>query len=205
MAEYYLDLMTMIAALQSLGQTGQVEADLSATPQKGRGRVQPGYLTLTIKDGQVLSWVLMGANGEQILSGSEDDIGTLNRLYPMRIKWKFTQMVLPASSTSGLYSQFSPSLDWENTSRSRETPSTSTSPSHPVFSSDSFGGARVPYRVRVVSAEYLTSMPRQYRMIYALINGINSVERIIQLMPALSPDTIKTILHELQSRGIIVW
>lgn len=204
MAEYYLDLVTMVEVLQSLGQTGQIEANLPATSQKGWGSVQPSHLTLGIEDGRILFWVLLGANGEHILSGSQNDIGILSKFYSMRIKWKFTQTVLPASSTSGSFSQFSPARDSGDPSRNRETSPTSMELSQPGFTSNpSHSRARVPRRVHALSAEYLTSMPRQYRMIYALINDVNSVERIIQLTPALSPDTIRMILHELQSRGII--
>ena len=204
MAEYYLDLATMVSALQSLGQTGQIETDLLAPSQKGRGSVQLGRLTLIIKNGRVVSWVLLDANGGQVLAGNENDIGTLHKRYPMRMKWKFTQTVLPTSSMPGPVSQFSSARDLSDASHSEETPSMSMELSHPGFLSDSsHRRTSVPRRVGVMSAEYLASMPRQYRMIYALVNGMNSIERIIQLMTALPPDTIEMILHELQSHNII--
>ncbi len=195
----------MVSALQSLGQTGQIETDLLAPSQKGRGSVQAGRLTLIIKNGRVVFWVLLDANGGQILAGNENDIGALHKRYPMRMKWKFTQTVLPTSSMpSSVSQQFSSARDLSDASHSKETPSTSMELSRPGFLSDSsHRRARVPRRVGVMSAEYLASMPRQYRMIYALVNGMNSVERIIQLMTALPPDTIEMILHELQSHNII--
>jgi hypothetical protein len=48
-------------------------------------------------------------------------------------------------------------------------------------------------------------MPRQYRRVYALINGVNDVERIKSLLSALPPATIEAILRELQTHGLIHW
>lgn len=201
MAEYYLDLATVVAALQSLGQTGRIETDLSAIPQKGRGNAQPGHLALVIQNGRVASWVVLDINGRQISAGDENDVGTLQKHYPLRMKWQFTQTVLPTSTMSA--TQFSPVRDSNDARYSNEPPYAFGS-SRPRFSSDvSSRRAGVPRRVRVLSAEYLALMPRQYRMIYALVNGSNSVERIIQLMTAVPPDTIEMILHELQARDII--
>jgi hypothetical protein len=204
MAEYYLDLVTMIAALQSLRQTGRIEADLPTASARGKGSIQAGHLTLLVKDGQILSWAIVNLNGEQSSSSREVNMSTLQKLYPMRIKWTFTPMTPPTQGSPGVPFQFSPARN-QGTDHGRGAPFTSTPLPQPHASSSNAGSTRIPHRTRFLSTEELATVPRDYRMIYALVNGINSIERITQLMPGMSSDRIEMFLHELQARGIIAW
>ncbi|GCE06922.1 hypothetical protein [Dictyobacter aurantiacus] len=201
MAEYYLDMATMIGVLQSLGQTGQIEADLAAISLRGRESLPAGHLVIGVKAGRIYAWALLGANGQQILSGTEQNVNALLRYYgQQRIRWTFVQQTLEQSAS--LHAgppdyQVSPSY------QPSRPPYAAGNSSHGGSPAGSQGRAQVPYRKQNLAANMLATMPRQHRLIYALVNGVNTVERICELLPSLSHSDIVQILKELYSSNII--
>ncbi|GHO84768.1 hypothetical protein [Dictyobacter formicarum] len=199
MAEYYLDLATMMGVLQSLGQTGQIEGDLPAASIRGKENLPAGHLTIGVKAGHIYAWTLVGANRQQILAGNERNINTLLRFYAQqRIKWTFVQQPLEQSTLSNAPAPYSPaSPSYQSSGQSYPGSREGMSPSGPR------GRAQIPYRKQNLTADTLATMPRQHRIVYALVNGVNTVERIYELLPHLSRDDIAQILKELYTSNII--
>ena len=61
---------------------------------------------------------------------------------------------------------------------------------------------RVPVRTREVAGGELVAWPRQFRAVYSLINGVNTVERIERLT-SLPENVIESILRQLEERDYI--
>ena len=211
----------MISTLITLRQSGRIDASVPSVSQRGRKGVPAGHLTLIVNEGRILSWILIDTQGKPILSGSEENLAYLQQVYQMRIKWTFqaTTSTLPTLTpeNSAGFSQFSPAQKSPRSmspstprSMSPSTPRSMppSSPQHTPHPPRDMGNAQnpiIPYRAKPISPQMLTQMPRQYRMVYALINGINDVRHIHSLLPALSPATIEAILHDLQAHGLINW
>ncbi|GLV60272.1 hypothetical protein KDH_70920 [Dictyobacter sp. S3.2.2.5] len=201
MAEYYLDMATMIGVVQSLGQTGQIEADLAASSLRGRDNLPAGHLVIGVKAGRIYAWALLRENGQQILTGTEQNVSGLLRYYgQQRIRWTFVQQTHEQSASLHIAPpnyQASPPYQLPRSS------SASGNSQHGGSSAGSHGRAQIPYRKQNFASDVLATMPRQHRLVYALVNGVNTVERIYELLPSLSHSDITRILKELHSSNVI--
>jgi hypothetical protein len=196
----------MVSVLQSLGQSGQLETDLPAQ----RGKERSGHLTISVKDGHILYWQLTTAQG-LAASGREPELRSLSRSYQVRLHWHFFPLQPSGATSPGSFSQYSPSIPPPPVMpqslsgiRSSQPPPSQSSPAWGSYHNGK-GDQRTPRRHRHISSDELAEMPRQYRTVYALVNGINSVEHIARLLSSMDRQSIITILQELTNRSLIQW
>ena len=225
----------MVSVLRSLGQSGQLETDLPAQRGKERGghltiSVKDGQ----ILHWQLATAQGLAASGkeDELRPLSRSYQKRLHwHFFPLRPSGAvnpglFSQYspalppaVMPQSLSGMPPSQSSPSQSSPpqssppQSSPPRPSPSQSSPPrpsppqSSPAWGSyhSREGDQRTPQRNRLILSDELAGMARQYRTVYSLVNGFNSIEHIAQLLPSMDRQSIITILQELTNRGLIWW
>ncbi|HEY3993893.1 MAG TPA: hypothetical protein VGM01_13585 [Ktedonobacteraceae bacterium] len=190
MEKFYLDLATI---LQKFRQNGELSADL---PAKKLGNKAPWKAQLRVDEGLVTSCQILDQRGSIVHSG-EPALEALYKLGPLH--WEIAPDLLDGSSKL-------PTLNQTRKSGPLAVPPANTIPA-PVPASvpdSSSADTPVPYRLLTVTLKQMnqTQWPRDYRLVYILIDGIRTTEKIANML-AMPLADVEQILRELQVMRII--
>ncbi len=179
--KFYLDLASI---LQSFRQNGELSAEL---PAKKLGNKTPWRARLRVSEGQVITCQIFDSRGTLIDAGD----AALEALYKLGpLNWE----VLPDRLERG--SGKLPVLD--PMKQSGPLPAVKPEPEQPP------GPSPTPYRLMTITLKQMnqTQWPRDYRLVYILIDGIRTTEKIASML-AMPLTDVEQIIHELQAMRII--
>ncbi|HEY0752738.1 MAG TPA: hypothetical protein VGD98_02070 [Ktedonobacteraceae bacterium] len=183
MEKFHLDLDTI---LQNFRQNGILYGDI---PARKLGNKVPWKTRIRIVEGHVISCQILDSR-DAIVSSAEQALEALRKLGP--IDWE----VLPdAREETGKLPALKPN---------KKSGALPELPERVPPSSDSPSSSPVPCRLMNVTLKQMhqTQWPRDYRLVYILIDGIRSSAKIAEML-ALPLADVEQILLELQSMRII--
>jgi hypothetical protein len=204
---YSIDLETMVQILQEHRQTGMLQAELPGGMAGLRERCR---IEIDVVKGNIVACRVENSSERVVLWG-DDALREVHRLGV--VDWTLTLRREPLpplhESSSGLRTR--PLSSWERMSMTdpfMRTPLGSTTGSTPVVRpvTGSFpvaGTSLIPRRTKEVEPGQMHAWHRTQRMVYALIDGKNSVQRITSML-SLSPRVVEQVLRALQAMGVIV-
>ena len=191
---YSLDIETLISVLQNRRIQGFLEADLSTGGFSGP--LRSGFIRVELQEGKIISAFISDANGRILHQGQE----ALSKVGGVVLTWQLTETSSSlldnnVRNDANFPIQHSPVLN--------QTHSVTHSFLSPVgrsyaFNVDSF----VPVRRQNISPERLRFLSRSVRSVYALVNGVNSIQRIADML-SLPVDLVYRELLVLQQQQII--
>ena len=209
---YSIDLETMAQILQEHRQTGVLQAELPGGMAGLRERCR---IEIDVVKGNIVACRVENSSERVVLWG-EDALREVNRLGVLDWTLTLRREPLPPlhESSPNLRTQ-SPS--WERMSMTdpfmrtpsgRLSPRGSTTGSTPVVRPVTggfpvVGTSLIPRRTKEVEPGQMQAWPRTQRMVYALIDGKNSIQRITSML-SLSPRVVEQVLRALRSMGVIV-
>jgi hypothetical protein len=182
--KFYLDLDTI---LQRFHHSGEL---LGEIPAKKLGNRTPWRARLRVDKGSVTSCQIVDTFGAVIDKG-DLALEALHKLGPLT--WEV--ILDPLEGTGKL--PVAPSLRKSSTLPSvpeRPVPAPNQPPAPP----------QVPYRLVNVSLQQMnqTQWPREYRLVYVLVDGIRSSEKIAGMLAMPRPD-VEFILNDLKDMRVI--
>ena len=195
---YNLDIDTLITVLKNRRINGLLRSDLSTGGFSGS--LGKGYAVITLQNGAFKSLAIYDARDQLLFQGND----ALNKIRRKVLAWDLTETppapeqfsprsdLPPTNSTGSL--QYQPSFQ-DGTGRG-------SAPLPPMGIRNSIN-TLIPTRYLQLSPVYLQSMSRAARSIYALVNGINTVERIAHLL-SLPVDVVYAELVAMQNGSFIV-
>jgi hypothetical protein len=208
---YSIDLETMVQILQEHRQTGVLQA---ALPNGMAGLRERCRIEIDVVAGNIAACRIEDSS-ERIVLWGNDALREVHRLGVL--DWNLTlqrETLSPLHETSpGV--KTSPLSSWERMSMTdpfMRTPSPmglstgSTPVVRPVTGTGNFpvvGTSLIPRRTMVIKPGQMQAWPRTQRMVYALIDGKNSIQRITDML-SLSPRVVEEVLRALRSMGVIV-
>ncbi len=204
---YSIDLETMVQILQEHRQTGVLQAEVPGGMAGLRERCR---IEIDVVKGNIVACRVENSSERVVLWGDD----ALREVYRLGVlDWILTLRREPLpplhESSPGLRTQ--PLSSWERISMTdpfMRTPLGSTTGSTPVVRpvTGSFpvaGTSLIPRRTKEVEPGQMQVWHRTQRMVYALIDGKNSVQRITSML-SLSPRVVEQVLRVLQAMGVIV-
>jgi hypothetical protein len=210
---YSIDLETMVQILQEHRQTGVLQAELPGGMAGLRERCR---IEIDVVKGNIVACRVENSSEHVVLWG-DDALREVHRLGVLDWTLTLRREPLPPlhASSAGLRTQ--PLSSWERMSMTdpfirtpsgRLSPGGSTTGSTPVVRpvTGSFpvaGTSLIPRRTKEVEPGQMQAWHRTQRMVYALIDGKNSVQRITSML-SLSPRVVEQVLRALQAMGVIV-
>ncbi len=182
--KFYLDLATI---LQSFHQNGELHGDL---PAKKLGNKAPWKALLSVVEGTVTSCQILDNRGAVVNSG-ELALEALYKLGPLN--WEVIPDPLEGSAKL-------PAFKPTRKSGALPAPSTGTAP----LPNPAPAQSPTPYRLMNVTLKQMnqTQWPRDYRLVYILVDGQRTNEKIASML-AMPIADVEQILRELQSMRII--
>jgi len=191
---YSLDIETLISVLQNRRIQGFLEADLSTGGFSGP--LRSGFIRVELQEGKIVSAFISDANGRILHRGQE----ALSKVGGVVLTWQLTETLLNSLDKNVRYDANFPG---QHSSALNQTQSIT----HPLLSpvDRSFAlniGNFVPVRSQTISPERLRFLSRSVRSMYALVNGVNSIQRIADLL-SLPVDLVYRELLVLQQQQII--
>lgn len=177
--KFYLDLETI---LQSLHLSGTLHGEI---PAKKLGNRAPWQAWLRLVEGQVAACQILDNLGAVVNAG-EFALEAIAKLGPLN--WEVIPEALEGTLKLPRISQSGPLPPATETAL--QTP-----PVLPLI---------IPQRLLNVTLKQMnqTEWPRNYRMIYLLVDGIRTSEKIASMLLIPQPE-VEQILHELQEMRII--
>ena len=174
---YKFDLTTMLQILSRLRQNGILRTELQDT----RNVAEKFVAQLDIVEGKAISCYIKNGNGQIIFSDHE----ALRVLYGLGpLEW----ILLPRQDM--IISVPRPQLP----------------PQIPLLALPPPASARssVPRRTVLVEQRQMISWPRRHRMVYVLIDGKKSIDRIAEIL-SLPINVVEDIIRDLQSIDVAIW
>jgi hypothetical protein len=182
--KFDLDLATI---LQNFRQNGELHGDL---PAKKLGNKAPWKALLGVVEGTVISCQILDNRGAVVNSG-ELALEALYKLGPLN--W---EVIPEPPEGTGKLPAFKP------TRKSGALPAspTGTAP----LPNPAPAQAPTPYRLMDITLKQMnqTQWPRDYRLVYILVDGTRTNEKIASML-AMPVSDVEQILRELQSMRII--
>ena len=188
MEKYYIDLDTILQILQGFHQNGVLHGDL---PAKKLGNKVPWKAQLRMLEGKVITCSILDHQGDVVSSGE----ATLKALRGAgMVSWEM--IAEPQTGTMSVPVIRPGSLSGPLSSASNRpfAPQQSLMPRYPI-----------PRRLVSVTSEQMTSAqwPRYHRMVYVLIDGVRSSEKIANML-SLRPEDVEQVLRDLQHIRVIM-
>lgn len=183
--KFYLDLQTI---LQRFHQTGELHGDV---PAKKLGNKAPWKARLRIVEGSVTSCQILD-NRDAVVNSGELALEALCKLGPLH--WEVIPD--PPEGSGKLPAIKPPRKSGTLPGLSERVP--------PPPSETAATRSPIPYRLVNITLKQMneTQWPRDYRLIYILIDGTRSSDKIASML-AMSLADVELILRELQSMRII--
>ena len=181
MEKFYLDLATI---LQNFRQNGELYADL---PAKKLGNKAPWKAQLRVSEGTVITCQILDNRGTVVHAGDS----ALETLYKLgALNWEVVPDLLDGT---GKLPALTPARKSGTLPPLPPEPEPVPSPPSPV-----------PYRLMNITLKQMnqTQWPRDYRLIYILVDGTRTTEKIASMLTMPLAD-VEQILHELQVMRII--
>jgi hypothetical protein len=190
METYFIDLETIFQILQRLHHNGLLQGDL---PARRFGNNVPWKAQLWLIEGKIDSCVILDQH-DAVKSSGEAALRLLSEAGP--VSWVLSSKAggitgsLPVTSLGSATGALS----------SEPLPASAIPRQKPATRSF------VPRRLITVTFEQMNRgrWPRNYRVVYAMIDGTRSPEQIANLL-SLHPQEIAQIMRDLQGRGFISW
>ncbi len=181
---YTLDLVTILRLLHEFRKSGILRAELATGVAQFK---QPCVVIIELLAGEMLVCQVKEARGQNLLVGQDayDTVAGLGK-----INWTFTILAeeeLPSRRQTGkLGSGSLPAV----------TPQRGTD--------NLFLSLRVPRRLVDLNNAGINPLPRRYRQVYILIDGIRNRDKIAAMLsqPA---QLVEEVLREMETAGIIAF
>lgn len=185
--KFYLDLGSI---LQSFHHSGELIGEI---PAKKLGNKVPWKAHLRVVDGNIISCFIIDNRGATLHSSDE----AIKMLYKVgTLTW---EIILESLENTG-------KTTTGKTPAAQPPRSSGPLPGFPMekavppaFPDPEPVRVRVPYRLMNISLQQMnqTQWPREYRLVYILIDGERSSEKIASML-AMSPQAVQEILLELK-------
>ena len=182
--KFYLDLDTILERFHHSGEL------LGEIPAKKLGNKTPWKARLRVEKGSVTSCQIVDTSGAMINKG-DLALEALHKLGPLT--WEV--ILDPLEGTGKL-----PAVP--SSKKSSPLPS---GPERPIPApSQPPAPPRMPYRLVNVSLQQMnqTQWPREYRLVYVLVDGIRNSEKIAGMLAMSQPD-VESILNDLKDMLVI--
>ena len=191
---YSLDIETLIGVLQNRRIQGSLEANLSTGGISGP--LKNGSVKIELKEGKVISATISDASGNILYQGQD----ALNKVRKVVLTWQLTEIPLSPLNKDvrtdlTVPAQYPSTLNQVQATANLLLPYVDRSF---VSSINSF----VPIRRQNLTPDRLRYLSRSARSIYALVNGINSIQRIADLL-SLPVDVVYPELLALQQEQLV--
>ncbi len=205
--KYTIDLDTILQILRGFQKSGTLSGEL---PARKLGNKVAWQAQLRLLDGEVVTCVVLNENGAAVRSGEDalkalQKAGNLNwTMMPDSEQTKRSPTVRLDRVSSIFPSD--PRLPTPPRSDPRFPALPHSDPRLPVAPYWKTVGLPVARRLVLVTAEQmnLESWPRNYRQVYAMVDGVRTCEKIASLL-SLRPEEVVYILRDLQMRQVLLF
>ncbi len=188
MEKFYLDLDLI---LQRFRQSGELHG---AIPAKKLGNRAPWKARLRVIEGRVISCQILD-NRDAVVNAGEPALEALYKIGPL-----YWEIIPELPGGTGPLPAISP-LKQPGSGKLSSGPQQVVPPAPQPLPAPA---GEIPYRLMNVTLRQMnqTQWPRDYRMVYILVDGTRSSTQIARML-SLTPAHVEQILHELQKMRII--